>query len=68
METDNNFDVAEYAEYHKYNNANDNNGNGVQYWVRPTCYEDGTDIVMQMFSNEGCQTVPEDVTFEEVSN
>lgn len=75
MQGDDNFNVADYAECREYDqeeeedeDGNDNDADATQYWIGPACSEDGTDIVMKMFSDEACQTVPEDVTFEEVSN
>jgi hypothetical protein len=67
MQYDDNFNPAEYAECREYENDNDD-GNGVAYYIGPACTEDGSDIKLQMFSDEACMYVPEDVTFEEVSN
>jgi len=67
MQQDDNFNVEEYAECREYENENDD-GNGNQYYIGPACTEDGTDVMLQLFSDEACQYVPEDVTFEDISN
>lgn len=67
MEYDDNFKIDEYAECGEYENNNDD-GNGYQYYIGPACTEDGTDIKLDLFYDEYCTQVPEDVTFEEVSN
>jgi len=65
---DDNFQVDEYAECREYENDNDDDGNGVAYYIGPACTEDGDDIKLDFFYDEGCTTNPEDVTFTDVSN
>lgn len=67
MQYDDNFNMDEYAECGEYENDNDD-GNGYQYYIGPACTEDGTDIKLDFFYDEYCTQVPEDVTFEQVSN
>lgn len=67
MQYDDDFDAAEYAECREYENENDD-GDGVAYYVGPACTEDGSDIKLDMFYDEACTNVPEDVTFEDISN
>lgn len=68
MNYDDNFRVDEYAECREYENENDDDGNGVVYYIGPACTEDGDDIKLDFFYDEGCTSTPEDVTFEDVSN
>jgi len=68
MQYDDNFKVDEYAECREYENDNDDDGNGVAYYIGPACTEDGTDIKLQLYYDEYCTQVPEDVTFEQISN
>jgi len=67
MQYDDNFQIDEYAECGEYENNNDD-GNGYQYYIGPACTDDGTDIKLDLFYDEYCTQVPEDVTFEQVSN
>jgi hypothetical protein len=67
MQYDDNFDIDKYSECGEYENDNDD-GNGYQYFIGPACTEDGTDIKLDLFYDEYCTQVPEDVTFEQVSN
>jgi hypothetical protein len=69
MQQDDNFNIAEYGECREYEQENDDEyGNAQAYYIGPACTEDGLDIQLQLFSDDACQTVPEDVTFEEISN
>jgi len=67
MQQDDNFNVEEYAECREYENDNDD-GDANVYYIGPSCTEDGTDVKLQLFSDEVCSQVPEDVTFEDISN
>jgi len=60
------FDVQEYAECREYENQNDN-GNGYAYYVGPACSEDGSDIKLQLYYDEYCTTVPDGISFEDIS-
>jgi hypothetical protein len=71
MNYDDNFDVSEYVECREYEAENDdgnNNGNQYPYYIGPACTEDGLDVKLQVYSDEYCSAVPEDVTFESISN
>lgn len=65
MQQDDNFNVAEYAECRQYE---DDNNNGYAYFIGPACTDDGTDIKLELFYDEYCTNVPEDITFEQISN
>lgn len=73
MQQDDNFNVDEFGECREYeadqdaDDENGNNGNQAQYYVGPACSEDGTDIVLDMFTDYIC-SVKSEVTFEEISN
>jgi hypothetical protein len=68
---DDQWNVNEFAECREVevdNDADDQDAdNEVVYYMGPTCGEDG-DIKMGFFSDYTCTTVPEDVTFEDISN
>jgi len=68
---DDQWDMNEFAECREYENdqdGDDQNGQNNQvYYVGPTCAEDGT-IKLGFFSDYTCTTVPEDTTFEDISN
>lgn len=68
MQQDDAFKVEEFGECREYEADQDGNDNGeeVFYFVGPACSEDGTDIVLDLFSEETCVTKSE-VTFEEIS-
>eukprot|EP00538_Stauroneis_constricta_P000975 CAMPEP_0119545676 /NCGR_PEP_ID=MMETSP1352-20130426/358_1 /TAXON_ID=265584 /ORGANISM="Stauroneis constricta, Strain CCMP1120" /LENGTH=311 /DNA_ID=CAMNT_0007590255 /DNA_START=66 /DNA_END=1001 /DNA_ORIENTATION=+ len=68
------FNPDEYTECREYEMENEgddanngNNDNGVQYFVGPTCADDGVDIKVGFFSDEMC-TVVSETSFEEISN
>lgn len=67
MGDDDNFRLDEYAECREYENDNDD-GNGYAYYIGPACTEDGTDVKLELYYDEACTQVPEDVTFEDISN
>jgi len=72
MNQDDQFNIDEFSECREYqaedNGDGDNNGgNNAVYYVGPTCDDDG-DIRLGFFSDYMCSTVPEDVTFEDISN
>jgi len=71
MQQDDNFNVDEFGECREYeadqDADEDEDGNQAAYYVGPACSEDGTDIVLDMFSDEIC-SYKTDVTFEEISN
>jgi hypothetical protein len=69
MYFDDNFKVDEYAECREYEQENDDgNNNAYPYYIGPACTEDGTDVRLQIFYDEACSQVPEEVTFEDISN
>lgn len=70
MYYDDNFKVDEYAECREYEQENDdgNNNNAYAYFIGPACTDDGKDVKLAMFYDEACSQVPEEVTFEDVSN
>ena len=70
MNYDDQFKVDEYAECRQYEQENDdgNQNQNQVYYIGPACTEDGKDVRLQMYNNEVCSSVPEDVTFETISN
>jgi len=73
MQQDDAFNVDEFGECREYEadqdaDQDEDGGDAVMYYVGPACSEDGLDIVLTMFTDEGCQTKSQDVTFEEISN
>lgn len=74
MQQDDAFKVEEFGECREYEvdqDAQDDEGDDqqqVQYFVGPSCSEDGTDIVLDMFIDETCTTQSEEVTFYDISN
>jgi len=71
MQYDDAFKVDEYAECRQYEQENDdanNNENAYPYYIGPACTEDGTDVKLELFYDETCSSVPEEVTFEDISN
>jgi len=74
MQQDDAFNMDEFAECREYEmdqDANDDqNGNQNQmvYYVGPTCGDEATEIKLGFFSDYTCTTVPEGVTFEDISN
>lgn len=72
MNWDDNFEVDRYAECAEYepedDDGDDNNQNeDVQYFIGPSCTEDGTDVRLAFFSDETC-TTESSTSFETVSN
>lgn len=71
MQYDDNFNVEEFAECREYEPDNDaddgGNNQNYQFFVGPACTEEGDDIRLQMFMDEGCSMVSE-TTFEQISN
>lgn len=71
MYYDDNFKVDEYVECREYEMENDdgnNNNNAQPYYIGPACTDDGKDVRLQIFYDEACSQVPEEVTFEDISN
>lgn len=72
MYYDDNFKVDEYAECREYEQENDDgNNNGddqMAYYIGPACTDDGKDVRLQIFYDEACSKVPEEITFEDLSN
>lgn len=71
MYYDDNFKVDEYAECREYEQENDDGGNQGQaypYFIGPACTEDGLDVKLELYYDEYCTQVPEEVTFEDISN
>lgn len=67
---DNQFNIEEFAECRQWEvdqDADDEDAEQQVYYVGPTCSEDGG-ITLGFFSEYTCQTVPSDVTFEDISN
>jgi hypothetical protein len=72
MQWDDNFQVDEYAECKEYEVENDgddanNPYANYQFFIGPTCAEDGLDVKLAVFSDETCMTESE-VAFEDLSN
>lgn len=77
MQQDDAWDVNQFAECREYEADQDadededggnNNNQNYAYYVGPACSEDGSTIILDMFTDEGCKTKSEDVTFEDISN
>jgi len=78
MNQDDQFNIDEFGECKEWEadqdqddeDGNNNNGNQNQnmYYVGPTCGYEATEIKLGFFSDYTCTTVPEDVTFEDISN
>jgi hypothetical protein len=69
MAYDDNFNVEEFVECREYEQENDDgNQNAYPYYIGPACTEDGTDVKLELFYDEACSSVPEEVTFEDISN
>jgi len=69
MNFDDNFKVDEYVECREYEQENDDgNDNAAVYYIGPDCTEDGKDIRLNLFYDDACSTVPEGVSFEDISN
>lgn len=69
MYFDDNFKVDEYVECREYEMENDDgNQNQMAYYIGPACTDDGKDVRLQVYYDEACSMVPEDVTFEDISN
>ena len=71
MNYDDAFKVDEYAECREYEQENDdanNNGDAYPYYIGPACTEDGKDVKLELYYDETCSSVPEEVTFEDISN
>ena len=68
MQQDDNFKVEEFGECREYkaDQDGDNGDEEAVYYVGPACSADGTDIVLDMFTEETCTTQSE-VTFESIS-
>ncbi|KAL3918566.1 MAG: hypothetical protein SGILL_004176 [Bacillariaceae sp.] len=73
MQWDDQFEVDKFAECEEYNpdeNADDGNQGqweNYQFFIGPTCSEDGLDIKLALFTDEYCSQ-PSEITFEEISN
>jgi hypothetical protein len=71
MYFDDAFNVMEYAECREYEMENDDgnqNENAYPYYIGPACTEDGKGVRLELFYDEACSMVPEEVTFEDISN
>jgi hypothetical protein len=76
MQWDDNFQVDKYAECGEYkmenNGNNNNNGDNqwadYQFFIGPTCTADGTDVALDLFTEETCTYKSEEVTFSDISN
>jgi len=72
-EGDDNFEVDRFAKCEEYNpdeNADDANQGAwenYEFFVGPTCTEDGLDLKLELFTDEYCTQVSE-ITFDTVSN
>ena len=68
---DDKYDMNKFAKCDEYEpdneGADDDQWANNQFFVGPTCTDDGTDIKLGFFSNEYCSTVS-DIDFETVSN
>lgn len=72
---DDNWNMDEFAECRQWeadqdndDEDGDNNQNQAAYYVGPMCGEEANEIKLGFFSDYTCTTVPEDVTFEDISN
>jgi hypothetical protein len=74
MQQDDNFKVEEFGECREYeadqDNDDENADEEAQYYVGPACGDSGNGVSIKLgfFSDYLCSTVPEDVTFEDISN
>jgi hypothetical protein len=69
MNFDDNFKVDEYVECREYEQENDDgNQNAYPYYIGPGCTADGKDIKLELYYDEACSQVPEEVTFSDISN
>ncbi len=72
MQGDDDFKMEELGECREYEvdqDADDeNNQDAYQYFLGPACSDDGTDIKVQMYLDEDCSQVSEEVSFEDISN
>lgn len=69
MNYDDQFKVDEYAECREYEQENDDgNNNAYPYYIGPACTEEGDDVKLELYYDEACSQVPEEVTFEDISN
>lgn len=70
---DDNFDIDKFAKCEEYNpdeNADDANQGAwenYEFFVGPTCTEDGLDLKLELFTDEYCTQVSE-ISFDTVSN
>jgi hypothetical protein len=67
---DDQWDLNQFSECREYEadqDADEEGGEDVVYYVGPTCSADGT-IKIGFFSDYTCTTVPDGVTFEDISN
>jgi hypothetical protein len=67
MQADDNFKVEQLGECRQYEADKDGDYADGVYYVGPTCSADGTGIRVALFSDEGCMTLEESITFEEIS-
>lgn len=73
MQWDDQFQVDKFAQCEEYNpdeNADDGNQGAwenYQFFIGPTCSDDGLDIKLALFTDEAC-TVASEIDFETVSN
>jgi len=70
---DDNFEADKFAKCEEYNpdenadDANQGNWENYQFFVGPTCTDDGLDLKLELFTDEYCTTVSE-TTFDTISN
>jgi hypothetical protein len=70
MQWDDNFEVDKFSKCEEYKPENDDdnqNWENYQFFIGPTCSEDGLDIKLEFFTDEYCTQVSE-IEFETVSN
>lgn len=66
MNWDDAFQVDEYAACKEYEMEGDDQY-AAQYWIGPTCADDGVDVKLAVFDDEVC-TYPSETEFETISN
>merc|ERR1712176_481029 len=73
-EEEDEWDLEKFAKCEEYNpdeNADDANQGAwenYQFFVGPTCTEEGTDIKLELFTDEYCSQTSEEIAFEDISN
>ena len=71
-EGDDNFNVQNYLECGKLevdgNNGNGNNGEAQQYYIGPYCSDDGSKILLGVFTEDTCSVEASSGTYEQFNN